>query len=160
MFKTAGRYSQILTYVTVALMLVLFLLQFLPFYSSADGSDVVSMQGYVWWPLEHKDVTKVFTDAYGRDWDAAQMVLMPVLVLVCACVGAFFELKNPKKLWPCTFPLIGSGSAVFFYLTNPIYQMNGIWVLQFAVAVLALATTIANIAMRPWKDIFGYFRYG
>ena len=163
MLKTAGRFTKITNYIAVVLLFVLLLLQFLPFWSTPDGETTMSIQEYVWWPLEKPKgpaMTDYFEDLYGRDWKIDQIVLMPCVILACAIVTFFFGIKRPNRLWMNIVYLIGGFFCITGFLGNPIYRLNGIYIVHVILGALLIVASIANIVLRPWKGIVHYFKYG
>lgn len=163
MLKTAGRFTKITNYIAVVLLFVLLLLQFLPYWTTSDGATTLSIQGYVWWPLEKPDgpaMTNFFKDQFGKDWLIDEVVLLPCLTLACAVLTFFFGIKKPNRLWMNIVYLTAGIYCVITFLTNPAYQLNGMYILHLILGFLLVAASVANIALRPWKKIVHYLKYG
>ena len=97
MLKTAGPLSKITNYVMVGLLYALVVMQFLPFWTTGDGAVTMSIQEYIWWPLEKPDgpaMTKYFQSLYGAEWLIGDIVLMPCVTLICAIITFFFGIKT------------------------------------------------------------------
>ena len=170
MLKTAGRYTKILNYILVVLVFALFILQLMPFWESTavvNKEEVpadVSIQGYTWWPLDVKsggpNLTKTFEGRFGKDWEIVDIVLMPVIVVFACIMTFFFGIKKPTRLWMNIIYLLCGISGVVGYLTIPVYQDNGIWIVHLIVCFLMIAVSIANVVMRPWDKIVRYMKTG
>lgn len=137
------------------LMLALVLCQFLPFWS-ANG-DTASLQGYTWWPDDHKEVTNWFKSAVSPDFRANDVVIPTILMLVFGCLGSVFCLLQTKSCWVGFLPLICGGAGIWGYLTNPAYQMGSLWVGHL---ILAIAITALSIPMliACVKTVISWFR--
>ena len=163
MLKTAGRLSKITNYIMVGLLYVLLALQFLPYWTTADGAVTMSIQGYVWWPLKKPDgpaMTTYFQSLYGKDWLTGDMVFMPTMILACAIITFFFGIKKPNRLWMNIVYLFAGIVGLIGYLGNPIFQLNGIYIAHTILAALIVVTSIVNVVARPWKGIVHYLKYG
>ena len=170
MLKTAGRYTKILNYILVVLVFGLFLLQLLPFWETTavikkeNIPTTMSIQSYVWCPLEVEmggpNLTKIFEGRFGKDWVIVDIVLMPVIVVFAVIMTFFFGIKKPTRLWMNIVYLLCGIGGIIGYLTVPVFQDNGMWIVHLIVCVLITGVSIANVVMRPWKAIAHYFKTG
>ena len=170
MLKTAGRYTKILNYIIVVLVFALLILQLLPYWDTTavvnkqEVPATMSIQSYVWWPLEAEqggpNLTKHFESVYGKDWVIADIVLMPVIGIFTVIMVVFFGIKKPTRLWMNIVYLLCGIGGVIGYLTVPVFQENGIWVVHMIVCVLITGVSVANIVMRPWGKIVHYLKTG
>ena len=139
------------------------LLQFLPFWTTGDGAVTMSIQEYIWWPLEKPDgpaMTKYFQGLYGSEWLIGDIVMTPCMTLICAIITFFFGIKRPNRLWMNIVYLCGGIVGLVGYLGDPMYQLNPIYIVQVILCALLVVTSIVNVAARPWKSIMHYLKYG
>ena len=164
MLKTAGRLSKLTNYIMVGLLYALVIMQFLPFWTTGDGSVTLSIQQYIWWPLKKTiggpTMTQYFQSLYGSEWLVGDIVLMPTMILASAIVTFFFGIKRPNRLWMNIVYLFAGSMGLIGYLGDPIYQLNPIYIVHVILSALIIVTSIVNIAARPWKSIFHYLKYG
>ena len=163
MLKTAGRLSKLTNYIMVGLLYALVVMQFLPFWTTGDGAVTMSIQEYIWWPLEKPDgpaMTKYFQGLYGSDWLIGDIVLMPCMTLICAIITFFFGIKRPNRLWMNIVYLVAGICGLSAYLGDPIYQLNPIYIVHVILCALLVVTSIVNVTARPWKKIMHYLKYG
>lgn len=133
--------SQICSVVCAVLLLALVVCQFMPFWTAEETS--ASIQECVWFPQECKDITKMLSNTVEAEIN--DIVLMPVVVLVSGVVGAFFCAVKPKKIWAAICPLVCGVIGIHGYLTQPAFQLGGLWMLHLAlcVAILVLGIVLA-----------------
>lgn len=109
----------------------------------------VSIQAYVWLPTFEtcKGVTEYFSSIYNTD-DYEFMLNdikdMPVLVFFFALIGAFLGVYKSGNPLSSIFALCTGISAVYSYLTQPIFQLGMMWQVHLVIAIL-----ITLIALPP-----------
>ena len=82
--RTNNGLARICNYICVVLMLVILVFQFLPFwhYSTEEESFATSIQTYIWFPGERRDLDHYLAEQTGNeDIEAGQILGMPILVL-------------------------------------------------------------------------------
>lgn len=164
--KKAGvKLATILNFVCVALMLVFFASQFLPFWSyttiegsdktaeilgiaTEDGEEVtreISLAEYVWLTEEHEDLFgnwKRMKDFEGNELNQNSIVVMPFVCTLLILFGCVFCVWKNTKTWTCLFPLISGVYAVCTYLTTPVLQTGESWIIHLIAAALLTAGAI------------------
>ena len=141
--------------VCAILMLALVLCQFLPFWS-ANG-DTTSLQGYTWWPDDHKEVTNWLKTAIAFDFRANDVVIPTILMLIFGCLGSAFCLIKSKSCWVGFLSLICGGAGIWGYLTNPAYQLGNLWVVHLTLAIAITALCIPALVACV-KTVISWFR--
>lgn len=185
MIKTAGRATPILNYICVVLLFAIFVLQLLPGYWTGTKEVVslptevgaepvttiedvaVSIQYLTWFPAHETqdtpgtDMVKYFENKYKSEkWQVSDIVLMPVMIVVCCIITFFFGIKKPTRLWMNIVYLLAGVLGLVTYMTQPIYQLNSLYVVHAAVCGALILASVANIAARPWKKIIHYMKTG
>ena len=99
--------SRMFTYVSVALMGLLLLLHFMPFWSYEGIS--TSIQTYIWFPSDHAQLETYLASQVGGEFSINSILLMPILVLVMTIAGIILCLWK----WdiPCRFARNSRGSG-------------------------------------------------
>ena len=138
------KYASLFNYISVALMVILLVTQFLPFWTAdkcekcPDGT--TSISEYVWFPDDHKDITTMMKgrDLYGKDFVVGDIVLTTVIIVAATILSLYFCLRYAYKPMMGIFPFLGGLGAVFGYLTQPGLQIGNLWFVHLAVAALAM----------------------
>lgn len=129
--------------ICAVLMVALAVYQFMPFWTA--GTDSVSLQGYLWFPENHKEVTNLFKAEVNPDFKVKDIVLMPLIELVIGLLGAFLCVTKTKKLWVVVCPLTCSIAGILGYL-DPVMQLGAMWqvglVLSIGIGVAAILPSI------------------
>ena len=147
--------ARTICYIICALLMVaLAAYEFMPFWTVGDES--ISLQRYIWFPYEHKEVTKMFIAEINSDFSVNDVVLMPIIHLVIGVLGAVLCLIKPKSLWIIVFPLLVSGSGILGYLTNPAFQMTSMWQVGLALSV-AVGVTMIIPTIQCIQRIYKWF---
>lgn len=94
------------------------------------------------------------------EWEIADIVLMPVMIVVCCIVTFFFGIKKPTRLWMNIVYLLAGVLGAVTYLTEPIYQLNSMYIVHMVLCFALILASVANIAFRPWKRIAHYMKTG
>ncbi len=130
------------SFISAVLMILLLLMQFTPFWQVGDGAASVSIQGYVWFPGNHLDLTKELqTQLNDPSFEVGRIVLMPVLELVLCCVGAVFCFAKSNNPLVMLFPAAAGIAGIWGYL-EPAFRSGHLWPLHLALSVLLLAAAI------------------
>lgn len=126
--------GQICCFVCAVLLLALVVCQFMPFWIAEEES--ASIQAYVWFPQENKDVGNMLTKAV--DVNLNDLVLMPIIVLVSGVVGAIFCAAMQKKVWAAICPLACGIAGIYGYLTQPAFQLGSMWIVHLLLSIVIL----------------------
>jgi hypothetical protein len=136
--------TRICNIICAALMLALIICQFMPFWSTAANGDI-SIQEYTWLPHHNKDLDKEFKANFGKDYGINDVVLMPIVTLVVGALGIIFTVLWSKKCLITVCPVLVGVLATMNYLTNPAFQMNGIWPVHLALSIGLLAASVLPV---------------
>lgn len=143
MTKKSTFSTSVLNVVCAVLMLILLVLQFLPFWSYGDPSVSVSIQEYIWFPGDHTGLDKELTALVSADYSINDVLLMPILTLVLGAVGivmCLFKSSNSRiSLLPTACGLVGA----FGYLTGAAFQVGSGWALHLVVCLLLVCAGLA-----------------
>ena len=115
------------------LMLVILVFQFLPFwhYSTEGESFATSIQTYIWFPGECRDLDDYLAEQTGNeDIEAGQILGMPILVLVSGAVGIVLCLIKAKSAIVSLLPAICGISGIWGFLSTPAFQLGSNWVVS------------------------------
>ena len=138
------KYASLFNYISVALMVIHLVTQFLPFWTAdkcekcPDGT--TSISEYVWFPDDHKDITTMMKgrDLYGKDFVVGDIVLTTVIIVAATILSLYFCLRYAYKPMMGIFPFLGGLGTVFGYLTQPGLQIGNLWFVHLAVGALAM----------------------
>ncbi len=147
--KNAKKIAGILCIVVAVLMLAMLVMQFMPFWSAEE--DTASINGYVWLPKSHKDLTNYFKDFFkneiGIKYSMNYFYLMPVIVLVCCVLGLALCATKRGGLVSFILPLIGGIYGARDYLMNVLFQMGQNWQIHLALCIAMAVVAGLGIAV-------------
>ncbi len=147
MIKNAKKIAKVLCLVVALLMLGMLVMQFLPFWST-DG-DAASINGYVWIPKEHKELTKFFKDffttQFGIKFSMNYIYLMPVIVFICCVLGISLCLIKPGNFLTFLLPIIGGFYGARGYLLNIVFHEGQNWQLHLALCIVTAAVAAIGL---------------
>ena len=134
--------------VCAALMAILLVLQFMPFWHFADGEEqaAVSISSYIWFPADNGGVDDYLSAAI-EDFSINQMLVTPILLLVLCAVGVVFCLMRAGSLPVLLLPLAAGLTGVIGYLTTPALQLGGNWLLHLLISALLLLASAAGMIL-------------
>jgi len=145
--------SKIANWICIALMGVLLLLQtVVPFWAPGVNPDTmtemsVSIQEYLWFIPSDKVMAEFITPCFvveKGEYLINHVVFMPVVVLVSSVAGIAVCLLK-KSVFTSLLPLICGGVGAWGYITNPAFQLGGLWVLHLVVCILLFLVAGARI---------------
>jgi len=135
----------------VVLMVLLLVLQFLPFWSYGEPAETASISDYIWWPEDHKSLEKHMQGQFGKDFHVWEIVGMPCGVLAFGVLGILFCLIKPRNPL-CTFlPLACGGIGLWGYLCKPAFQLGVNWQLHAALCALIFVVAACTLLL-AFKD--------
>lgn len=130
------------------LMAMLIVLQFVPFWE-LDGQSV-SISGYIWFPLDHAELTAHFTEAINPDFKVDSLVLSSLLQLVVPAVGIVLFLYNRESIFvTCCTAAAGLG-GIWSFLSKPAFRLGMNWQIHCAFAIALLVAALISVLAR-WK---------
>lgn len=117
----------------------------------------LSIQQYVWTPTFDScggateyfggifDVKETKTNP-GYEFMVKDIVMMPILVLVCAAFGAYFSFVKSEKPLTSVFSLVAGVAGTVGYLTIPVFQLGALWQIHLAISIVVLLISLVPTA--------------
>lgn len=143
----------ITTWIAIAvsvLMLVLVVLQFLPYWSYQGES--VSIAGYVWRPHEHSTFTDLFKSYFGKKFRITLMFGLPMaLTLAANLVGCVLCTVKSSKPAAYLAPVASGILGVYVLLTAQPYRLSGLWLPSLILYALVLILGFVGILLAVRK---------
>lgn len=136
-------------YINAALMAVMTILQFTPFWH-ADGKGY-SISQYIWMTYEYTDFEKYLKNAVGASYDLTSYVFLPILILLCCVVGIVCCLRYRDNDAPGLLGLVAGVSGIICFLTKPVYQLGSLWILYLVLSIaMVLVSVVSLISLIGW----------
>ena len=133
-----------------ALMLVLVVLQFLPYWSYQGES--VSIAGYVWRPHEYSTFTDLFRSYFGKKFRITLMFGRPMaLTLAANLIGSVLCIVKASKPVVYLVPAVSGILGIYVLLTAQPYRLSGLWMPSLVLYALVLVLGIAGIILAARK---------
>ena len=132
--------TKIWNYVSAVMMLVVLVMQFMPFWHY-DGMST-SIQTYIWFPTDQKDLTSYLTAQLGADYNINSIVLAPIVILVSYVAGIVLAVIKGDNPWCKLVPIIGSLVGIWGFLVKPAYHLGSAWVVQLILCIGVAATAV------------------
>lgn len=134
-----------------ALMLVLVILNFVPYWLYQGQS--VSLGGYIWRPYEHSDFTNLFKSYFGKSFKVTLLFALPVaLTLVANAAGAVLCAIRSARVSSYLLPAVSGLLGLYAFLMTPAFRLSGLWIAHVILYALTLLLGIAGmIAVRKKK---------
>ncbi|MBE6957889.1 MAG: hypothetical protein E7447_01880 [Ruminococcaceae bacterium] len=174
-----GRWLRVLNFIGVALMLVILILQFLPFWNCSDCKShkeedkMVSIAEYLWLPDRHKpiteDMTELFKSIYGENivddkgkpfkFDVSQISPQLIVAFICGILAPVAGILFSKKTLPMLIPFIGSVATLMIFLMSPVMQAGQNWIVSVIVAGVCAAVSGVGIVIGfiSWVKVRGRY---
>lgn len=145
---------KILSVVCVLLMVAMFVLQFIPFWSipgeTAEDDISLSISEYVWFPTENGDLTDYLEDEID-DYTVNSIVLPCVVLLVAPFLTAVIFLINKDNLVVPALTAIAGIIGVWGFLAKPALQYGSIWPVYLVLSILMIAAGAGEIFIKVKK---------
>lgn len=140
--------SHIKQYNTVCafLMVVLIVLQFVPFWE-LDGQRV-SICGYIWLPLDYAELTAHFTEAVNPDFTVDSLVLSSLLQLVVPATGIALFLYNRESVIVPYCTAAAGLVGVWPFLSKSVFRLGMNWQIHFTFATALLVAAVITLLVR------------
>lgn len=169
-----NKFTIVSNIVCLALLLVLFVMQFLPFWNCTNCTThedgLISIGEYVWNTRDHRALTSKMTDIYkdkygpgmkdedGKAWkfEANDVVNIPVVIVISMIAGVLLMLSKPKTVLPALCACIGGFTGVIGYLTNVALQAGQNWTLHLAVAAVVAVASAVLLVLSAYKFVRKY----
>lgn len=122
--------TRIINWISLLMILVMIVLLFTPYWTYTtkeknpetgkreEVTKTISINDYVWFPYNHKDLTKGFENMYENkdDFWINDMVLMPVLVLLAGTVFGVISLWHSAVPFSSLLALFLGSLGLYGYL--------------------------------------------
>lgn len=152
MARKASNRTPILNVICAVLMLVLLVLQFMPFWTYSDPATSVSIQGYIWFPGDHTGLDKALKESVSADYSINDVLLMPILTLVLGAVGIVLCLIQSDNPFVSLLPAACGLAGTWGYLTGAAFHVGSGWefhlILCIALLALGLISLISLLSAR------------
>lgn len=128
------------------LMLVLVVLQFLPYWSYQGES--ASIAGYVWRPHKYGTFTDLFKSYFGKKFRITLMFGLPMaLTLAANLVGSVLCILKASKPAAFLVPAVSGILGIYGLLTQQPYRLGGLWLPSLILYALVLVLGIVGIVL-------------
>ncbi len=128
--------SQICNYVGIALMALLLLLQFMPFW---DG---VSIQSYIWYPKQYTVVDSYIAGQVGADYNINSIIWIPIIILVFSVLGIVLCALMSDSMLVSIAPFVCGIAGVYGYLVKRPLQLGTNWTIHLALCIALILVYI------------------
>lgn len=126
--------------------LALVVLQFIPYWHFGEGASA-SVNGYIWMPSDHSDLTKYFEEALDEKVDINNEIGTPILMLVLGVATIGLCCWKPKGPLPSLCGAAQGLTGVIGYLRSPVLRLGSLWGLQLGLSVAVLVLGAAGIVL-------------
>ena len=137
--------AQCISFVLLALMLALLVMQFVPFWTEGDGT--ASISDYIWFPREHKELNNSLKEVFGKDYRINQYLIGPIALLVSAAAGIVFSVLKRGKLNSFLLPLVCGLAGYTTYFTYAPYKLGANWIVHASLSIAVLAVAVIGIVV-------------
>lgn len=133
-----------------ALMLILVVLQFLPYWSYQG--ETVSLAGFVWRPYAHSTFTSLFRSYFGKQFRITLLFGLPMaLTLIANLVGSVLCVVRSAQPAAYYVPTICGALGIYALLTKEPYRLSGLWLPNLILYALVLILGIAGVILATRK---------
>ena len=147
MSKITENKVRICNWICVALMLILMICQFTPFWTVPETGERVSIGAYVAFPQEEADLESYLEDTVGEDYNINGVVLGPVCIIALGAVGIVLCLIKSENPLCALLPIAVGGVGAWGYLTKAALQLGSGWGLHLALCILTLAAGVVTVVV-------------
>lgn len=137
--------AQCISFVLLALMLALLVMQFVPFWTEGDGTATIS--DYIWFPREHKELNNSLKEVFGKDYRINQYLIGPITLLVSAAAGIVFSVLKRGRLNSFLLPLVCGLAGYTTYFTYAPYKLGANWIVHASLSIAVLAVAVIGIVV-------------
>ena len=130
---------------------------FMPGYSYTTKKETVdvTLGEYVWYPKDHKDLTKDFQKELGKDYKIDEVAYPHLYTVLVACFGIVFLIKSHDNKFMSLFSLAVGAMSCIYMLTVPAFQTyKSAWatlVLGALLLVISLTTLLGDQVAKLFK---------
>lgn len=139
--------TRLFNFICAALMLMLLVLQFTPFWHYGDPEQTVSIQGYVWLPSNHGALEKQLqAELEDSSFTVENIIAMPILVMILGVVGIVFCLIKSENAFISLLPAFAGLIGTWGYLAGAAFHQGRGWGLHLVLCVIILALGFISVA--------------
>lgn len=128
--------------ISAILLMALLVCQLMPFWRT--GTHEVSIQGYTWFPENHKEILEYLKAEANPETTVNSVVSMPIIVLISGFFGMILCAFKSENAWCASLAGICGIAGVIGYLTVPAFQVGNLWGLHLLLCVAVLAMAAAT----------------
>ena len=124
-------------WICAVLLLVLIVLQFIPFWHYGEPEKATSINGYVWMPTDHTDLEKwLASEAEGANVTAGHLVLMPLLVLVLGVAAIILCFVQSDNVYSLLAPGVAGCIGAIGYLKEAALHLGSNWGIHLTLCIV------------------------
>lgn len=124
----------------VLLLWALFVFHFLPAWDF--GGECLSMLDYIWFPLDHEDLTAHFAAQYDG-FRVEELVFTSAACWILPIVAVVLLIRDSESSLPALCGLAGGVIVMIGMLTHPVYRISHALTPYLVVAVAVSAVSLA-----------------
>lgn len=145
---------KMLHYVSAALLAMILICQFTPFwhFSTESGAVSSSISGYIWFPADHADLESCLKEQAGPDFRVDQLVLPSVLVMLLSAAGVVLCLIRNERRWTGLLPLSCGIIGTWGSLTHTAFRLGSFHWLYLILYVLVMLLGAYTLFLAFRKD--------
>lgn len=131
--------TRIMNIACAVIALALLVMQFTPFWYMGEGTEPVSIGGYVWFPSDHGEVTSYLQEQVSGDFKVNDVIAMPILVLllsVATMVVCVWKMDNPLAV---LLPMACGLAGVWGFLAKAAFRLGSTWSFQLVLCIALIA---------------------
>lgn len=129
--------------ICAALLLLLIVLQFTPFWHLGEPEKSVSLNGYVWMPTDHKDLENwLASEAEGANVTAGHLVAMPLLVLVLGVATIILCIMQSDNVYSLLAPCAAGCIGMIGYLKEAALHLGSNWGVHLALCIVIMLLAV------------------
>lgn len=137
-------------YVCAALLIILLVMQFTPFWH-VDGTSV-SISGYIWFPSDHADLTSYFQQTISEDFVINNILVPCLLMLVLGALGAVFAVIKVDTIVPSLLSIACGVSGFIGFLVKPALRLGSTWWCQMLLCAALIACGVYALVMTAQRS--------
>ena len=131
--------TRIMNIACAVIALALLVMQFTPFWYMGEGTEPVSIGGYVWFPSDHGEVTSYLQEQVSGDFKVNDVIAMPILVLllsVATMVVCVWKMDNPLAV---LLPMACGLAGVWGFLAKAAFRLGSTCSFQLVLCIALIA---------------------
>lgn len=146
MSKYISNRTSICNIVCAVLMVILLVLQFMPFWTYGEEEAMTSsIQGYIWFPTEKGDLENYLQAQTSPEFTINDILVMPIVVLVAGAVGVVLCLIKPDNMLVSLLPAACGLVGIWGYLSKAAFRLGANWQLHLVLCIAILAAAAISL---------------